>query len=213
VSDNGVGIAPELLERVFELFTQGQRGLDRAEGGIGIGLNIARGIIELHDGAIEARSAGVGKGSEFVVRLPAAVRAQATDRAAVKAPRDPRRSSAARRVLVVDDNRDAAETMRELLQVYGYATRVAYDGPEALDAAIAFRPDVALVDIGLPAMDGYEVARRIRQLPELRAIRLIAVTGYGQASDRHRTEQAGFDHHLVKPVDVEELKRAIDGCG
>jgi signal transduction histidine kinase len=208
ISDNGAGIAPELLPRVFELFTQGPRGPERSAGGIGIGLAIARGIVALHGGTMQAYSQGSGKGAEFTVRLPAAANSRPAQ--ADRVHRRPRALPAAKRLLVVDDNRDSAEMLRELLQMYGYVTRVAYDGPSALHVALAFRPDVALVDIGLPLMDGYEVARRIRQLPQLRTIRLIAVTGYSQASDRRRSEQAGFDLHLVKPVDPEELKRAIN---
>jgi CheY-like chemotaxis protein len=207
VTDDGAGIAPHVLARIFEPFAPGARALDRAAGGIGLGLNIARGIVGLHGGAISARS----DGSQFVVRLPVAIKQVSAPRGPCEARGDQdQRAAQSKRLLVVDDNRDAAETLREVLQAYGYVTQVAYDGPSGLEAAKSFRPDVALVDIGLPAMDGYEVARRIRQLPELRAIRLIAVTGYGQASDRQRSAQAGFDCHLVKPVDLAELRRSIN---
>ena len=211
VTDDGAGITPHPLAKIIEAFAFGARGLDCAAGGIGLGLSIARGIVSLHGGALSARSDGSGKGSQFVVRLPAATGQVVAPRGACESRGDQdRRPAPSKRLLVVDDNRDAAETLREVLQAYGYVTQVAYDGPSGLEAAKSFHPDVALVDIGLPTMDGYEVARRIRRLPELRTVRLIAVTGYGQASDRRRSAQAGFDYHLVKPVDLAELRRSIN---
>ena len=211
MTDDGAGIAPHLPAKMFAPFALGARGLDRASGGIGLGLSIARGIICLHGGVFSARRDGAGKGSQFVVRLPVASDQVPTPRRCCESSGShDSRPAQSKRLLVVDDNRDAAETLREVLQAYGYVTQVAYDGLSGLEAAKSFRPDVALVDIGLPAMDGYEVARRIRQLPELCTIRLIAVTGYGQASDRQRSAQAGFDCHLVKPVDLAELRRSIN---
>ena len=198
VRDSGAGIDPELVPRIFELFVQGRRALDRADGGLGLGLAIVRSLVELHGGTVAASSGGPGRGSEFVVRLPLA---------AVAAPPAP--GVAARpapagvcRVLIVDDNRDAAELLEEGLRGAGHVTRVAFDGPTALRLAAELLPDVALLDIGLPVMDGFELARRLRELPGLAALRLVALTGYGQPSDRERSRVAGFDEHLTKPVEL-----------
>ena len=206
VRDTGVGIAPEMLPRVFDLFTQVERTLDRAQGGLGIGLTLVRSLVELHGGSVQAFSGGVGAGSEFVVRLPA--RADAEDRGretrpGVAAPVTPRR------ILVVDDNLDSAETLAQLLQLSGHQARTAHNGPGALAAAGAFRPEVVLLDIGLPGMDGYEVARRLRAGPGGEKMLLVAQTGYGQEEDRCRSRQAGFDAHLVKPVDPGALQALL----
>jgi signal transduction histidine kinase/CheY-like chemotaxis protein len=208
VKDSGLGIDPELLPRVFDQFVQGQRGLDRSEGGLGLGLAIVRSLVEMHRGQVCARSEGRGKGSEFIVRLPWAEGA-ATERSAVPAAQ-PSQAFRARRVLVVDDNRDAAQTLGEALEEAGHTTRVTFDAPAALRLAEEFQPEVAVLDIGLPVMDGYELGRRLRALPSLGRLRLIALTGYGQDSDRTRSDEAGFDAHLVKPVDVDAVARAID---
>lgn len=201
VRDTGVGIAPELLARVFDLFAQADRSLDRAQGGLGIGLTVTRRLVELHGGCIEAASAGLGCGSEFVVTLPLVAAPAVPD----VSPGPDAVAGRAARVLVVEDNVDAAEALQMLLEVLGHRGRVVHDGLAALDAARRIRPDVMLVDIGLPGIDGYEVARRVRSAPDLRTILLVALTGYGQADDRERAMAAGFDRHLVKPVDPDGL--------
>ena len=205
VRDTGVGIAPDLLPRVFDLFTQAERSLDRAQGGLGIGLALVQRLVEMHRGKVEAFSA-MGRGSEFVVRLPILGTAPPSP-LAVK----PNVTTAGRalRILVVDDNVDSAESLAMLLQTVGHEVQTAHDGPTGLTAALGFRPDAVLLDIGLPKMDGYEVARRIRLAPQLATTPLIALTGYGQESDRQRSREAGFDHHLVKPVDFENLLRIL----
>jgi PAS domain S-box-containing protein len=202
VRDNGMGIARDVLPHIFEPFAQGDRALDRAQGGLGIGLTLVRRLVEMHGGTVAAHSDGPGLGSEFVVRLPA--EPAAPPEAAPAAP-DSRRGGEHRRVLVVDDNGDAAESLALLLQTIGHETRVAHDGPGALKEAETFGPDVVLLDIGLPGMDGYEVARRLRRLEPARSALLVAVTGYGQDEDRRRSKEAGFDHHFVKPVDPATL--------
>lgn len=206
VRDTGVGIASELLPHIFDLFTQAERSLDRAQGGLGIGLCLVQRLVEMHGGRVEVTSA-LGQGSEFVVHLPAMVTAAplppATDMETAK-PTGP-----SLRVLVVDDNEDAAEMLELLLIASGHEVRTAYDGTAALDAAIDFRPNVMLLDIGLPGLDGFEVAKRIRQLLVLKGVVLVAMTGYGQESDLKRSLDAGFDHHLVKPVSFEKVKQIL----
>lgn len=209
VRDTGVGLSAELLPNVFELFVQGPQSLDRSQGGLGLGLTIVRSLVALHGGRVDASSEGPGRGSEFVVRLPAAPASVAADVPHPGAPAVAPRMTA-RRVLIVDDNTDAAEMLATAVESMGYATRVAYDGPEALRACASFTPEMAVLDIGLPVMDGYELAGRIRALPGLGGIYLLAVTGYGQESDRRRTQAAGFDRHLVKPVDLDALRRALE---
>jgi PAS domain S-box-containing protein len=203
VSDNGVGIPHELLPKVFDLFVQGSRSLDRADGGLGIGLTLVREILRLHGGSITASSRGAGAGSKFEVRLPLEQPASHP----VEHADDARRSAphGGRRVLVVDDNRDSAESMAMLLRATGHDVETAYDGPTALEAALRDRPEYVLLDIGLPGMSGYAVAERLRAAPALRRMILIAMTGYGQEEDRRRSREAGFDHHLVKPVDFDVL--------
>jgi two-component system CheB/CheR fusion protein len=208
VRDSGVGIAPELLSRVFEPFTQAERNADRAQGGLGIGLTIAQRIVELHGGRIQAFSEGVGKGAEFVVTLPLVPDDRVPSVAMPTARPGPPGPS---RVLMVEDNPDAAESLQLLLEVLGHRVDVAHDGPEALAAAHAHPPDVMLVDIGLPGMDGYEVARKVRSDPALRGVVLVALTGYGREEDRRAAFAAGFDHHLVKPVDPDNLEKLIRG--
>jgi CheY-like chemotaxis protein len=206
IRDNGVGITPELLPRIFDLFVQGSRSLDRSEGGLGIGLALVREIVRLHGGTVSAASEGVGQGSEFTVRLPllADFTAQPrldTDAASASGPR--------RRILVVDDNRDSASSLALLLGTFGHEVHIAHDGPEALQRAREYRPDTILLDIGLPGMSGYEVASEMREIGALRGAMLIAVTGYGQEDDRKRSRDAGFDHHLVKPVDAAALAEIL----
>jgi len=207
VRDTGIGIRPEILSRVFDLFVQEHQALDRSEGGLGLGLAIVRSLVGLHGGAVEARSQGPGHGSEFIVYLPVCPEAPRIAAAAPAPPKAPRLDGA--RVLIVDDNQDAADMLAVVLTDWGHTVRVARDGPAALRLVEQFTPDIGLLDIGLPVMDGYELARRLRADPALAQLRLIAVTGYGQARDRAAAEQAGFDEHFVKPVDLAALKASL----
>jgi signal transduction histidine kinase len=217
VKDEGIGIAPEMLAQIFDLFVQQPQTLDRARGGLGLGLAIVRSLVQMHDGTVTASSEGLGKGSELFIELPHVTlpAAPRTDPATVDEPHSRRRrirSRASKRVLVVDDNDDVASTLADALDELGYDVDVARDGPSALEVAASFRPDVAILDIGLPVMDGYELARRLRMLQEPDgALRLVAITGYGQEEDRRRSEQAGFVLHLVKPVDIDVLSQVIEG--
>jgi CheY-like chemotaxis protein len=207
ISDTGIGIAPEVLPRIFELFVQERQALDRSQGGLGLGLTIVRNLIERHGGTVRAWSAGVGQGSEFVVRLPRASTATgAADTATLSWPAAATPAASALRALIVDDNADGAEMLAAALGAKGIETRVATDPLAALQIAADYTPDVAFLDIGLPLMDGYELAARLKSMPPLADTRFVAVTGFGQTSDRRRTAAAGFHHHLVKPVDL----RAID---
>jgi len=207
VRDDGAGIAPDLLPRIFDLFVQGHPPGARASGGLGIGLAIVRSLATLHGGRVEAHSEGVGKGAEFVVRLPAAEPAEQA--VAASAAYTESRDRPGVRVLLVEDNLDAAESMMMLLEVFGHSARVAADGAQALEQARAELPDLMLVDIGLPGIDGYEVARRVRATAELRDVALIALTGFGRDEDRHLALAAGFDHHLTKPVDPDALRKVL----
>ncbi|HYO12101.1 MAG TPA: PAS domain S-box protein [Thermoanaerobaculia bacterium] len=209
VRDTGVGIPPDLLPRIFDLFVQGERSLDRAHGGLGIGLTLVRSLVERHGGTVAAASEGPGRGSEITVRLPLLPDAARDAPAAAAVPPEKRRETV--RVLLVEDNEDAAAALAELLRIWGHRVAVVHDGPSALQAARAEQPDVVLLDIGLPGMDGYEVARAFRELPGLEEVTLVALTGYGQDSDRLRSSLAGIDHHLVKPVDPDQLRRLIAG--
>jgi signal transduction histidine kinase/CheY-like chemotaxis protein len=204
VRDTGIGIPAEMLPSVFDLFVQVDRATSRAQGGLGIGLTLVRSLIEMHDGSVEVRSEGVDRGSEFIVRLPLPKRQTLTLPAASSAHANG--ASTMRRVLIVDDNRDAAATLGTLLKCLGADVRVTNDGESALAAMETQRPDVVLLDLGMPGMDGLEVARRVRSRPEFARILLIALTGWGQEDDRRRTSEAGFDHHLVKPVDLAALQ-------
>jgi CheY-like chemotaxis protein len=206
VRDSGIGIAQSLLPHVFDLFTQGERTLDRSQGGLGIGLTLVRRIVEMHGGAVEALSAGAGQGSEFIVRLPV-IQSKPREAAAVKVSEPV--SNQALRILVVDDNVDAAESIAMLLSLDGHDVRSVHDAQRALDLAAEFGPDLVLLDIGLPGMDGYEVARRLRLRQDLTPLRLVAVTGYGQQEDRDRARDAGFDQHLVKPVEPDALNAVL----
>jgi CheY-like chemotaxis protein/nitrogen-specific signal transduction histidine kinase len=210
VRDNGVGLDPALSERIFDMFVQGRSSLERVGGGLGVGLALARKIAELHGGALEAHSDGRGRGAEFTLRLPLdAVSAPEQHPPAEATRAGATRAGAARRILVVDDNVDAATMLELLLRSLGHETRVVYDGASALKAATEFHPDVVLLDIGMPGLDGYEVARRLRAMKD-RPRRIIAVTGWGQPADRQRSQEAGFDKHLVKPVEANELVRILD---
>jgi PAS domain S-box-containing protein len=209
VRDYGVGIPPELLPRIFDLFVQGDHTLARSLGGLGIGLTLAKRLVEMHGGTVTATSAGAGTGSEFLVRLPLARQADRAGAQAAAPHTQVRARARARRVLVVDDNVDAAESIARLLRLAGHRVECSYDGESALEAAQQAAPDIVLLDIGLPGIDGYEVARRLRALPQFRSTALIALTGYGQKADRESSRQAGFDHHLTKPVDPERLEALI----
>jgi CheY-like chemotaxis protein len=209
VKDNGIGIAGDDLARVFDLFQQSDRALDRAQGGLGIGLTIVKKLTEMHGGRVEASSGGPGKGSEFVLRLPVAAAPEDT-RVSQRPSRAPVRAARRSRVLVVDDNVDAATSLALLLKLDGHDVALAHDGPAALVAARTFNPKVILLDIGLPGMSGYEVARELRRDPAFSETTLIALTGYGQAEDRRRSKTAGFDHHLTKPIDDEALAAVFD---
>jgi CheY-like chemotaxis protein/two-component sensor histidine kinase len=201
VRDTGTGIDPAILPHLFEVFTQADQALDRGRGGLGLGLALARGLVKLHGGTIEAHSEGPGRGSEFVVRLPRAPEPAAL----TEVPASPSSVGRRRRVLVVEDNRDSAETLRMLLDLSGYEVEVAHTGPTGVEAAARFRPHAVVCDIGLPGLDGYGVARALRQTPEAASARLIAVTGYGRPEDVEKARRAGFDVHLTKPVDPHEL--------
>jgi PAS domain S-box-containing protein len=209
VSDTGAGIPADVLPRVFDLFAQAERTLDRAQGGLGIGLTLVKSLVEQHGGRVEAFSEGPGHGSEFVVRLPLPKDPLPVAPSSVARP--PTAAKTAGRILVVDDNADAADTLAMLLTVRGYDVRVARDGPAALGAARDFRPELVLLDIGLPGMDGYAVARQLRAGHATSPLRLVALTGYGREEDRRRSAEAGFDHHLVKPVAPEVLLGILAG--
>jgi two-component system CheB/CheR fusion protein len=211
VRDTGIGIPADMLPRVFDLFTQADRTLERSQGGLGIGLSLVRSLVEMHGGTVAAHSDGPGKGSEFIVRLPLLLPGEQGEWSTVGhgvvagallgAPR-----STLGRILVVDDNCDAADSLGLLLEYLGHEVQVAHDGPSALAASRTQRPAVVLLDIGMPGMDGYEVARELRARPELEGLVLIALTGWGQEEDRQRTRAAGFDHHLLKPVDLAAIQ-------
>jgi signal transduction histidine kinase len=216
VRDSGMGIPPEILPKIFELFAQGERTLDRSQGGLGIGLTLVRRLVELHGGKVQAFSEGLGKGSEFVVRLPAL---QGSGEWRVVSDEKEKVSSLATRhsplattcrILIVDDNRDSAESLATLLQMLGHDVRAAYDGEAGLRLAKQFSPDIVLLDIGLPRLSGLEAAQRIRHDLGLRDTLLIAMTGYGQEEDKRRSREAGFNAHLVKPVDFGELQKLLE---
>jgi CheY-like chemotaxis protein len=203
VRDTGIGIPPEMLSSVFELFTQLENSLDRSQGGLGIGLTLVRRLVEMHGGRVQVFSAGANQGSEFTVSLPVL-----SEEHARPAPINGAANGAAGgrcKVLVVDDNLDAADSLALLLRVEGHEVQVCHDGGEALATIAKFQPEVVLLDIGLPGMDGYEVARRLRTHPATESALLVALTGYGQEEDIRRSRAAGFDHHFVKPADVGAL--------
>ena len=206
VRDNGMGVPPEMLQQIFEPFAQLDRSYDRADGGLGIGLTLAKRLVELHQGRIEARSAGRGKGTEFLIHLPVVAAAPAKP---VSAPQKHPEFAGSCRVLIADDNHDAAVSLSMLLQSMGHDTRIVHDGIEALEEAEIFHPDVVLLDIGMPRLDGYETARRMASRPWATATQIVAVTGWGQETDRQRAKDAGFHRHLVKPVDLDALRELI----
>jgi CheY-like chemotaxis protein len=204
-----VGIPPDVLPRVFDMFTQADTSMERSQGGLGIGLSLVRGLVEMHGGRVEAHSEGPGRGSEFVVRLPVALSpARGPEQEGGRgAGAHPSRY----RILVVDDNEDSALSLAMMLQLMGHDTHTAHDGLQALAAAEAFRPDVALLDIGLPRLSGYDACRRIRERPWGSGMVLIALTGWGQEEDRCRSREAGFNFHMVKPVDPAALEKLLAG--
>jgi len=204
-----MGITAELLPHVFDLFVQGDRTMARSEGGLGIGLTLVRALVEMHDGHVTVQSDGPGRGSEFVITLPrsSAPKVAAPPRSPVHAPAE---GGKAKRILVIEDQADARRALQRLLQIWGHEVDVAEDGVRGVDAATANPPEIALVDVGLPGLDGYEVARRLRAAMG-KSVRLVALTGYGQPEDRERAFDAGFDMHLVKPVDRDQLTDALNG--
>jgi PAS domain S-box-containing protein len=208
VRDTGRGIDPEFIASIFGMFVQGRQAASRSQGGLGVGLALARAIIELHHGTIEARSEGAGKGSEFIIKLPVEAARSAA------APEQPKRSangrtSVARRVLVVDDNVDAAAMLAALIRQLGHEVEIVHDGSAALRAVEGYRPEVILLDIGMPGMNGFEVAQRLRELGRVPQLRIVAVTGWGKPEDRQRSREAGFDMHLIKPVELSEIQQAL----
>jgi PAS domain S-box-containing protein len=205
VRDTGIGVAPEDLPRLFGMFTQVDTSLERSRGGLGLGLTLVKTLVEMHDGAVEAHSDGPGRGSEFVVRLPVAA---GVPKLPIKETAKPA-PTVGRRILIVDDNEDGAESLAMLLSLGEHETHTAHDGVEAVAAAERVRPDVVLLDIGLPKLNGYEVCRRIRKQPWGRSLMLVALTGWGQDEDRNRSKKAGFDAHIVKPVDPETLMKLL----
>ena len=209
VRDNGIGIPGDMLSRIFDMFTQVDRSLEQSQGGLGIGLTLVRRLVEMHDGSIEARSDGPNEGSEFVVRLPLANASpgKLTPGTAEVGTKTPSRC----RILVVDDNKDSADSLAMLLRFKGNDIRTAHDGVEALEVAEAFHPEFVLLDIGLPKLNGYDVARRIRQQPWGQSATLIALTGWGKDEDRRLSQEAGFNFHLVKPVDLAALENLLSG--
>jgi PAS domain S-box-containing protein len=205
VRDNGIGIPEHMIGQVFDLFTQVDGSLEKSQSGLGIGLTIVKRLVEMHGGRVAAHSEGPGKGTEFIVRLPRLASAPAPDNLPhASSPRGPHR-----RILVVDDNRDAAESMAMMLEIIGHETSMAHDGHQALEVAEAFRPDTILLDIGMPGMNGYETCRRLRETPRGRDMVVVALTGWGQDEDRERSREAGFDHHLTKPVELATLQALL----
>jgi two-component system CheB/CheR fusion protein len=205
VRDTGIGIAPDMLPRVFDMFSQADTSLNRERSGLGVGLMIAKSLVELQGGAIEARSGGLGLGTEMIVRLP--VVTGTAPWAAAEQTEPP--AGARRRVVLVEDNPDSREALGTALELLGHEVFTAPTGAEALDLARIHRPDVFIVDIGLPGMDGYSVARALRAMPEAKRARLIALSGYGSAADKVRAEEAGFDHHVTKPAEVDRIQRLL----
>jgi CheY-like chemotaxis protein len=209
VRDTGIGIPADALPCVFDMFAQAHRSAGKGQGGLGIGLTMVRSLVEMHHGTVEARSAGPGQGSEFIVRLPLAPERDVDDDASPLGQARPAAPFHGQRILVVDDNRDAADTLGLLLEADGAEVRVVYDGRAALAMADSFQPTSVLLDLGMPGMDGYEVARRLRQDERFAGVRIAALTGWGQDADRRQTRTRGFSHHLTKPVSLEELHQIL----
>jgi two-component system, chemotaxis family, CheB/CheR fusion protein len=211
VRDTGIGIAPELLPQLFEMFFQADASLDRTGGGLGIGLSIAKRLVELHDGSIDGRSEGLGKGSEFTVRLPILREAEIHNHSLQEEARESSAeiSATPHRVMIVDDNSDTVESVAEIVRSWGHEVAVAQDGPSALELASTFRPDIALLDIGLPQMNGYELARRLREMRSMNRMLLVAISGYAGVEDRRRSHEAGFNLHLVKPINPRRLQNLL----
>jgi CheY-like chemotaxis protein len=209
VRDNGVGLASEALPTVFDMFSRVQSELGRTEGGLGIGLALVKGLIELHGGRVEARSAGLNQGSEFLVCLPRSVIVEESVPKSLRRGQEDK-STVPRRIMIADDNRDSADAMKMLLKLSGHDVHIAHSGAEALAVAKRVRPDIGILDIGMPDIDGYHVAERIRHEAWGKEIMLIAVTGWGQDADKRRALAAGFDHHLTKPIEFENLKQLFD---
>lgn len=206
VRDTGIGIQADKLSAIFDLFSQVEGSLSHSQGGLGIGLSLARRLVNMHGGSIKAESEGPGKGATFTVCLPMA---GADSLCTVKCDKEEGAPKSSHRILIVDDNRDNADSLELMLRIMGHATRTVYDGEEAVTAAGEFRPDVILLDIGLPKLNGYEACRRIREQPRDKKLVIIAQTGWGQEGDRQHTYDAGFDHYLVKPVDPGTLMRLL----
>jgi CheY-like chemotaxis protein len=211
VRDTGIGIPAEMRERIFDMFAQVERPAETPHTGLGIGLTLVRSLIEMHGGSVQVQSDGVDRGSEFQVRLPIVMDAASTAVPSGQAHR-PEVEFMRRRVLVVDDNAAALDTLALMLEVLGHEVRTAHDGSEAITRAEEFRPEVVLMDLGMPNVDGYAAAREIRARAWGREVLLVATTGWGQEDDRRRTREAGFDHHLVKPVDADNLRRILNGA-
>ena len=212
IVDSGIGIPPDMLSRIFDMFAQVNNPLRRRQEGLGIGLNLVQTLVQMHGGSVEARSEGIGRGSEFLVRLPVTQESLDSDSLEIVS-NDNVQFASLRRVLCVDDNRDSADSLAMMLKLLGADVHTAYDGPSALDAIKICRPAIVLMDLGMPGMDGCEVARLIRQNPEHKDIILAAMTGWGQEDDRRRSREAGFDHHMVKPVDLNALQALLASCG
>ena len=209
MQDTGIGIAAEQLPRIFEMFMQADTSLERSRSGLGVGLTLVKNVVEMHDGEVEARSEGIGRGSEVVVRLPL------LSTPLPPVPREPSGIQALatvpRRILIVEDNRDSADSLAILLKAAGHEVHVAHDGLEAVEVTATFQPQVVLLDIGLPRLNGYEAARRIREQQRHKGVTLVALTGWGQEEDRRRSKEAGFDAHMIKPVDFSALTKLLAG--
>ncbi|HEY3487461.1 MAG TPA: ATP-binding protein, partial [Gammaproteobacteria bacterium] len=208
VKDNGIGIAQDQLPRIFALFAQVDTSLERSQSGLGIGLTLVKNLVALHEGTVEAHSPGIGKGSEFIVRLPIAA---APSKPMLDQPSPQQSTAVPRNILVVDDNRDLVDSLSALLKLTGHKVHIASDGEEAVKEAAKLQPEVILLDIGLPKLNGYEAARRIRAQQKDKHALLVAMTGWGQETDRRRSAEAGFNAHLVKPVDLDKLNKLLDG--
>ncbi len=206
IRDTGIGIPPEALPGLFDMFSQVDRSIERATGGLGIGLALVKGLTEMHGGRVEAASPGLGRGSTFIVRLPVAEPLQPTP---VHTGEEPTAAAAGHRILVVDDSVDSAVSLGRILKMFGHEVRTAHDGIEAVEAAQEFGPELILMDVGMPRLNGYEASRRIRQQPWGREVTIIALTGWGQEGDRVQSREAGCDGHLVKPVDFAELQKLL----